>query len=189
MREYLFDGSTGFFLADRPEGWQWGVAELAPPHVIVRTDKSAFVAKYGDLLKRKIRLSAPLKHSGLLNVFLDAALEDTPEEEWIAPPAFINLRTGHQYLSEPDAMASSLPGDALFFTKCPNKPEVPGMTLMVLDPEEGTYFIQSKRTMLDNAEKVNAAMKVDVDVASMRPVILDPGKPEAVPAEGVSDAP
>jgi hypothetical protein len=180
VREYLFDGSTGFFLADRPEGWQWGVAELLPPHVIVRTDKSAFVAKYADLLKRKVRLSAPLKHSGLLNVFLDAALEVTPEEEWIAPPAFVNLRTGHSYLSEPDAMASSLPGDTLFFTKCPNRRDVPGMTLVVLDPDAGTYLIQSKRTMPDEADVVNAAVKMDVDMTVMRPVVLDPGKPSVV---------
>ena len=38
MRDYLFDARTGYYVVDKPTGWEWGSAELDPAaFTIVRT--------------------------------------------------------------------------------------------------------------------------------------------------------
>jgi len=40
VRDYLFDARTGYYVVDKPTGWEWGPAELDPAvFTLVRTDK------------------------------------------------------------------------------------------------------------------------------------------------------
>jgi hypothetical protein len=40
VRDYLFDARTGYYVVDKPTGWEWGSAELDPAaFTIVRTEQ------------------------------------------------------------------------------------------------------------------------------------------------------
>lgn len=40
MRDYLFDAGTGYYVVDKPTGWEWGPAELDPAaFTLIRAEK------------------------------------------------------------------------------------------------------------------------------------------------------
>ncbi len=170
-RDLCFCAKTRFFTVDKPVGWPWGDAELAlTDYIIVRTEDPAILAELPALRNRSRRLATPLNHSGKGNIFLGAALEDTPEKEWITPPAYTNLRTGKIHLSEEDMWSGAQDGDSVFFSKSPKNPDVPGVGLLIKSVAARTYFFERGTTL----EKVDAWKSLPfIKTAAMPTVIVE----------------
>lgn len=149
-RDICFDAKTRFYTVDKPEGWRWGPAELeVADYIIVRTKDPALLAELPALRKRKRRLSTPTDHSGIVNIFGGAKLEDTPEKEWLAPPAYLVLRSGKSYGSEDDMWASVRDGDVVFYTKSPKNPDVPGVAMVIKSVAKRVYAFQRGVTLTE----------------------------------------
>jgi hypothetical protein len=133
MQDYLFDAATGFYLGNRPAGWEWGSAEVdADRHVIIRTDNPAMADAVDDLTSRKLRLADKGEFiSG--NAWSKFSLQEAPVGDWLEDPAYISLDTGEEYASWGEVLASCpAPGSAFFLSPRPSDPDAEGVVRVAL---------------------------------------------------------
>lgn len=148
MREYLFTASTGFYVVDKPKDFSWGPGEFDPKQfTIVRTVKPSaekfFEGSRDQLVNHRLRLKQPLAYSGMKNIWLDGALEKTPERDWVPAPEYVVLRTGRRVKGDEEELwGCVIEGDRIFQSNEPNNPEARGMLLTVTSIEERKFEIR-----------------------------------------------
>lgn len=148
MREYLFSAKTGFYVVDKPSGFGWNYGELdSRQFTIVRTVNPTTLALFSDkhslLVDHRMRLKQPFKYSGMKNIWLDGALEKTPERDWVPAPEYVVLRTGRRVKGDEEELwGCVIEGDRIFHSNEPNNPEARGMLLTVTSIEERKFEIR-----------------------------------------------
>lgn len=148
MREYLFCAKTGFFVVDKPKGFEWGPGELDPKQLtIVRTVKPSTLKFFSDsldqLTNHRLRLKQPLAYSGMKNIWLDGALEKTPERDWVPAAEYVVLRTGRRVKGDEEELwGCVIEGDRIFHSNEPNNPDARGMLLTVTSMEGRRFEIR-----------------------------------------------
>lgn len=155
MREFLFDRRTGFYCIDKPSGFEWGPGEYREDiFCIVRVggaDWLRFEEHLDALRNHRMRLKAPIRHSGRLNVWRGGVLEATPEKDWVAPAEYIVLRTGRRYRDEDSLWGSVLENDKVFRTTTPAEQNPKGMLIVVRDIVSRLFDLHNDVT-LEEAE-------------------------------------
>jgi hypothetical protein len=157
MREYLFCASTGFYVLDKPKDFEWGPGELDPRQfAIVRTVKPStlkfFEDSHDQLVNHRLRLKQPLAYSGMRNIWLDGALEKTPERDWVPAPEYVVLRTGRRCKEEEELWGCVIEGDRAFHSPSPLDPDARGMLLTIESIEPRKFSLQRDVTLREAEE-------------------------------------
>jgi len=152
VREYLFDAKAGWYVVDKPKDFEWGPGELDPKQfTIVRTVKPStwhfFEDSRDQLVNRRLRLKQPLAYSGMKNIWLDGALEKTPERDWVPAAEYVVLRTGRRCKTEEEIWGCVREDDKVFHMTNPADPESRGMLLTIESIEPRKFSLKRDVTL------------------------------------------